>query len=96
MWNPISTIIPRYIKNRGIDRKLQEQEICTLWDVIVEEIYRGASKFARPRAVKENVLYVTVCDPLWVTELEGNKHTLLYSLRRKCPHLTGILFQYLP
>ena len=80
MWSSLATIIPRYIKNRSIDRKIKEREICILWDVIVEDVYRGASKFARPRAVRENILYVTVSDPLWVTELEGNKHTLLHSL----------------
>jgi len=96
MWTQLSSIIPRYVKNRSIDRKLKEQEICNLWDVIIEDIYRGASKFARPKAVKENVLYIAVCDPLWVTELEGNKHTLLHHLRRQHPHLTSIMFQYLP
>jgi len=94
MWNSLAHIIPKYLTQKSLHRKLREQEVCAYWDTVLEGLYKGASRFTRPVKVEDGVLYVSVYDQLWITELEGNKYTLVNSLKSKYPQLHRISFQY--
>ena len=94
MWNSLANLIPKYLTQKSLHRKLREQEVCAHWNIVLEELYKGASHFTRPIKVEDDVLYVSVYDQIWITELEGNKYTLIHSLKNKYPQLKRISFQY--
>lgn len=97
MWTPIAPILGKYIKQKSLDKKLQETTLFFAWDNILNDLYKnGASRFTKIIGAKNDILYVRVYNSLWVAELEGNKYVLLNLLKKHYPSLRQISFRCLP
>jgi predicted nucleic acid-binding Zn ribbon protein len=78
----VGDILPAVLKSAGIDKKLRDQEILTIWPSVV-----GEEIAARTTAVKiENgVLYVAVEHSVWLQELHFMEKEILKKLNERAP-----------
>lgn len=78
----IGDILPKILKSAGLDQKIRESEILTLWPEIV-----GKEVAERTRAVKidNGVLYVNVDHGAWMQELHFMEKDILRKLRARAP-----------
>ena len=80
----IGDILPAVLKSAGLEQKLRDQEILTIWPTVV-----GEEVAARTTAVKmENgVLHIRVEHGVWLQELYFMERDILRKLREKAPHI---------
>ena len=78
----VGDILPAVLKSVGLDQKLKEREILTIWPAVV-----GEEIAARAKAVKinEGVLYVHVDHGAWMQELHFMEKEIIRKLREKVP-----------
>jgi predicted nucleic acid-binding Zn ribbon protein len=78
----IGDILPAVLKSIGLDKRIRERELLSIWpDVVGEEIA------ARTEAVNidHGVLYVHVEHSAWIQELHFMETELLRKLRAEVP-----------
>lgn len=80
----IGDILPAVLKSAGLEQKLRDQEILTIWPTAV-----GSEIAARTTAVKmeKGVLHVHVDHSVWVQELHFLEQEILQRLRKEAPHI---------
>ena len=80
----IGDILPAVLKSAGLEQKLRDQEILTIWPTIV-----GEQIAARTTAVKINngVLHVQVDHSVWLQELYFMEKEILRKLKEKAPRI---------
>jgi predicted nucleic acid-binding Zn ribbon protein len=80
----VGDILPTVLKSIGLDRKLREREILSIWPDAV-----GVDIAARTQAVKvdRGVLYVRVEHSAWIQELHFMEKEFLRKLRQKAPDI---------
>ena len=80
----IGDILPEILKSAGLDKKIRESGILTLWpEVVGEEVAQ------RTRAVKvdKGILYVNVDHGAWMQELHFMERDILRRLRARAPEV---------
>ena len=80
----VGDILPAVLKSVGLDRKLKEREILSIWPGAV-----GAEIAARTQAVKidRGILYVRVEQSAWMQELHFMERELLKKLKKMAPDI---------
>jgi predicted nucleic acid-binding Zn ribbon protein len=80
----VGDILPAVLKSAGLEQKLRDQEILTIWPAAV-----GDEIAARTTAVKieKGVLYVHVEHSVWLQELHFMEGEILKKLRAQAPHV---------
>ena len=80
----IGDILPAVLKSAGLEQRLRDQEILTIWPTAV-----GEAIAARTTAVKmeHGVLHVQVAHSVWLQELYFMEKEILLKLREKAPHI---------
>ena len=78
----IGDILPAVLKSAGLDKKLRDQEILTIWPTVV-----GEEIAARTEAVKidNGVLHVAVEHSVWLQELHFMEKEILEKLKERAP-----------
>ena len=78
----IGDILPAVLKSCGLDKKLKEREILSMWPDVV-----GPDIAARTEAVRvENgVLYIHVEHGAWMQELHFMEREIVRKLRERAP-----------
>jgi len=80
----LSDILPRVYSRIGLEEKLRERELISLWPEIV-----GQEVAARTRAVrfKKGVLFVEVSHGAWLQELRFREKEIMAKLSGRFPGL---------
>ena len=80
----IGDILPAVLKSAGLEQKLRDQEVLTLWPSVV-----GEEIAARTKALKidNGVLYVHVEHSVWLQELYFMESDILRKLKEKAPRI---------
>ncbi len=80
----VGDILPAVLKSIGLDRKLKQQEIISIWPEVV-----GADIAARTQAVRvdKGVLIVHVDHSAWIQELHFMEKEILKKLKAKAPDI---------
>ena len=83
-FSRIGDILPAVLKSVGLDQKLKEREILSIWPTVV-----GPEIAARTEAMKieKGVLYVYVEHPAWLQELHFMEKQICQKLRAKAPDI---------
>ena len=81
-FSRVGDILPAILKSVGLDQKIRERKILSIWPTVV-----GEEIAARTEAVKieKGVLYVHVDHPAWVQELHFMEREIRQKLRAKAP-----------
>ncbi len=68
MFEPdnIADVLKTYIQNKNIAKKINNHKIFNYWSVIVG---RDISLHAKPRMLRNKILYISTSNPIWSTEL---------------------------
>ena len=77
---PITRVLDETLKNLGVEVKLKQHRVWSLWDEVVGP---AISAHAQPRAVRDGCLFVAVEDSLWLHQLNYLKHQILTELNSK-------------
>ena len=87
----IGDILPKILKAAGLDQKIRESEILTLWPEIV-----GEEVAQRTRAVKvdHGVLHVNVDHGAWMQELHFMEKDILRRLRARAPEVEIVKIRF--
>lgn len=95
MWSKLSFTIQDYIKQRGLESSFKENSVCMAWKGVVDEIWPGASRYSSAKEVQDNILRVSVHQPIWIGELEGNKKLLIEKIIKRTQFpIQNIMFSY--
>jgi len=80
----VGDILPAVLKSIGLDQKLKEREILSIWPEVV-----GTEIAERTEAVRvdRGVLHVRVDHSAWVQELHFMEKALLKKLRERAPDI---------
>jgi predicted nucleic acid-binding Zn ribbon protein len=80
----VGELLPAVLKSIGLDRKLKQQEILTIWPEVV-----GADIAAKTQAVKvdKGVLFVRVDHSAWIQELHFLEKEILSKLKDRAPDI---------
>jgi predicted nucleic acid-binding Zn ribbon protein len=83
-FSRIGDILPAVLKSVGLDKKLKERELLSLWPTVV-----GEEIAARTRAVRvdRGVLYVQVSHSAWLQELHFMEKEIFRKLRETAPDI---------
>jgi predicted nucleic acid-binding Zn ribbon protein len=73
----VGSILRRLLKNFGLEKKIEEQEIALSWSKIVGE---KLGKISRVKDVKDGVLFVEVKGSVWMSEISLLKPRLCDKL----------------
>jgi predicted nucleic acid-binding Zn ribbon protein len=81
-FSRIGDILPAVLKSVGLDKKLKERELLSLWPTVV-----GAEIANRSRAVRveRGILYVQVDHSAWLQELHFMEKEIYRKLRESAP-----------
>lgn len=84
-FSRIGDILPAVLKSVGLDQKLKERELLSLWPTVV-----GEEIAARTRAVNvdRGVLYVEVTHSAWLQELHFMEKQIYKRLREEAPDIS--------
>jgi predicted nucleic acid-binding Zn ribbon protein len=76
-WPAMCDLVPSVVKKLGLEKRLHESQVCTLWPTIV-----GAdiARHAQPLGLRNGTLLVVVDHPIWLQELARHHKDLI--LRR--------------
>lgn len=68
MFEPdnIADVLKTYIQNKDIAKKINHHKLFNYWAVIVGG---DISSHAKPRMLRNKVLYISTSNPIWSTEL---------------------------
>jgi predicted nucleic acid-binding Zn ribbon protein len=80
----IGDILPAVLRSAGLEQRLRDQEILTIWPTVV-----GEAIAARTAALKmeRGVLHVQVAHSAWLQELYFMEKEILCKLREEAPHI---------
>jgi predicted nucleic acid-binding Zn ribbon protein len=80
----IGDILPAVLKSAGLEQKLRDQEILTIWPTVV-----GEEIAARTTAVKmdNGVLHIQVEHSAWLQELYFMEKEIIRKLKERAPHI---------
>lgn len=83
-FSRIGDILPAVLKSVGLDKKLKERELLSLWPEVV-----GTEIAARTRAVKveRGILYVQVNHSAWHQELHFMEKEIYRKMRKRAPEI---------
>ncbi|MFQ5511358.1 MAG: DUF721 domain-containing protein [Candidatus Krumholzibacteriia bacterium] len=83
-FSRIGDILPAVLKSVGLDKKLKERELLSLWPTVV-----GEEIAARTRAVRveRGVLHVEVRHSAWLQELYFMEKEIYGKLRERAPEI---------
>jgi predicted nucleic acid-binding Zn ribbon protein len=73
----VGYILKRLLKNLGIEKKVEEQEVFFSWNRIVGERLTNVS---RVKNVKDGVIFVEVKGSAWMSEISLMKHLICEKL----------------
>lgn len=62
----IADVLKTYIQNKNIAKKINSHKIFNYWSAIVG---RDISQHAKPKMLRNNVLYISTSNHIWSTEL---------------------------
>ena len=81
-FSRIGDVLPAVLKSVGLDKKLKERELLSLWPSVV-----GEEIAARTEAIKieRGVLYVRVTHAAWLQELTFMESEIYKELRAAAP-----------
>lgn len=71
---PLQRLIPSVMKHLGLEQRLQQSQVYTLWSQIVGP---DIAKHAQPVALRNQILYISVDHPVWLQELKRYHKALL-------------------
>ena len=80
----IGEILPAILKSIGLDKKLKEREILSLWPAVVGE---EVAARAHAERIERGVLYVSVDHGAWMQELHFMEKDILRKLRDRAPNV---------
>ena len=69
-----------FIKNSGLEKVLDQQNIIDVWDEVVGE---KISKNAKAKSIEYGVLKVETVSPTWRQELHLQKNDIIKKLNKK-------------
>ena len=69
-----------FIKNSGLEKVLDQQNIIDVWDEVVGE---KISKNAKAKSIEYGVLKVKTVSPTWRQELHLQKNDIVKKLNKK-------------
>jgi len=72
--------LEKVLKGYNITGNIESYKIFHLWPEIVGEKTAGHTK---PSSIRENILYVEVDDPLWLTQLRYMKIDIMEKVDRR-------------
>jgi predicted nucleic acid-binding Zn ribbon protein len=80
----IGDILPAVLKSAGLEQRLRDQEILSIWPDVV-----GEAIAARTTAVKmqNGTLHVQVAHSVWLQELYFMERDILRKLGDEAPHI---------
>ena len=78
----IGDILPAVLKSAGLDKKLRDQEILTIWPAVVGEEIAARTKAVR---INNGVLYVMVEHSVWLQELHFMEKEILEKIKERAP-----------
>jgi hypothetical protein len=80
----VGDLLPAVLKSLGLDRKLKQQEIISIWPEVV-----GTEIAARTQAYKvdKGVLFVRVDHSAWILELHFMEKEILKKLKSRAPEI---------
>ena len=80
----IGDILPAVLKSAGLEQKLRDQEILTIWPAVVGEEIAARTKAVR---IANGVLYVQVVHSVWLQELYFMEKDILRKLKEQAPRI---------
>ncbi|MDD3519762.1 MAG: DUF721 domain-containing protein [Actinomycetota bacterium] len=68
MFKPdnIANVLETYIQDKDLAKKINHHKLFNCWTVIVGS---DISQHARPKMLRNKVLYISTSNPIWSTEL---------------------------
>jgi len=63
---PIANLMPKVLKNLGLDRRRAEAEIVRVWNHLVDP---NITAHAQPTGLNKGTLFVTVDSNVWLSEI---------------------------
>ncbi len=81
MFQKLSRIIEKKVRKYNSRQQLSETEICGLWNgIIVDLIGKKISGKTRALYFKNNILYVSVFNPIVIQELQLQKRKIIKEI----------------
>jgi predicted nucleic acid-binding Zn ribbon protein len=80
----IGDILPAVLRSAGLDKKLRDQEILTIWPTVVGEEIAARTTAAK---IENGVLYVHVEHSVWLQELHFMEKEILKKLKERAPQI---------
>jgi predicted nucleic acid-binding Zn ribbon protein len=78
-FTPLSSVVDHFIRNRGLEGKLQEYTLENHWDEIVGE---SISSHTQPDTIRFGVLHVLVDSSAWLQQLTFLKPELMQKVEK--------------
>ena len=69
----LGSLLQSLIKQKNWQDRIEQHQVFIFWDKFVGEL----SSRTRPDIIREDVLWVSVSDPVWMQQLQFEKQTLL-------------------
>ena len=63
--------------------KFDNAELPQLWKEAVKNVRPGAEKYTKYKDIRNNILYVSADDPVWIQELSGYQEDLKKHINKK-------------
>ena len=76
----LGSVLADVFQKRNWQRRLKLHQVFLFWDEVVG---REIAFHARPCLIKGDVLWVDVSDPIWMQQLQFEKHTLLTRINQR-------------
>jgi predicted nucleic acid-binding Zn ribbon protein len=79
-FTSIKTTLENVLKDYNIKGDIEAHKIFYLWDDIVGE---KTARHTKPARIGNNILFVEVDDPIWLTQLRYMKIDILEKIEKK-------------
>jgi predicted nucleic acid-binding Zn ribbon protein len=77
---PLGEIVDKLFRGGGLPFDIQDAKVWQVWDEVVGML---VSNHAKPLWIKNRLLRVKVCDPIWLQELRFQEEEIREKLNRR-------------
>jgi hypothetical protein len=93
MLSSIRPYLAKFLRRPGFSSKIQEADLCSRWDEIIENVHKSAKGKSRALYVTgQNELVVRVADPLWLQEIAFSREEIMKRVKTECQSIKSIRF----
>lgn len=84
MWTRLKNIIPLVASRLNLEKQTKEQQIYSLWPLIISRVYgtEYGDRF-KPVQFRNKVLFITCPNSVWVNELQMKSEELTKKINQE-------------